>query len=334
MPEHGPAEIAGIPIADSLLEQLRANATIEPVLVDDDGTPRHDRETLPRPVPQDRAGGAATRSRLSDLRPPPPTPDPSPPTPLLGRHRRDLRPGRGVHHLPPRPRPPRPLRPRRQPQPARRPPQGPPRRPHPPTTPTDRPPTTPRRTARRMTAAVRSRAMSVDVLPVPYGEPAARALFDAVVAAKGGDPLAPVTVVVPTNYVGVAARRLLGARDARAGHARRRRRRGSDVPHRVPAGRAAGCTPPRGRAPAPGVHPGARRGRARGVGDGTGDLRPGRRPPRDRGRARRRLPRAGGDRRRRARCARAHGAARRRRRADHATGAGRARRPSGTTSAT
>ena len=29
----------GIPIADSLLEQLRANATIEPVLVDDDGTP-------------------------------------------------------------------------------------------------------------------------------------------------------------------------------------------------------------------------------------------------------------------------------------------------------
>jgi hypothetical protein len=40
VPEHGPAEIAGIPIADSLLEQLRANATIEPVLVDNDGTPR------------------------------------------------------------------------------------------------------------------------------------------------------------------------------------------------------------------------------------------------------------------------------------------------------
>ena len=35
--QHGPAEIAGIPIADSLLEQLRANATIEPVLVDDHG---------------------------------------------------------------------------------------------------------------------------------------------------------------------------------------------------------------------------------------------------------------------------------------------------------
>ena len=39
VPPHGPAEIAGIPIADSLLEQLRANASIELVLVDDDGTP-------------------------------------------------------------------------------------------------------------------------------------------------------------------------------------------------------------------------------------------------------------------------------------------------------
>jgi hypothetical protein len=37
VPLEGPAEIAGVPIADSLLEQLRANATIEPVLVDDDG---------------------------------------------------------------------------------------------------------------------------------------------------------------------------------------------------------------------------------------------------------------------------------------------------------
>jgi hypothetical protein len=39
LPAHGPAEIAGIPIADSLLEQLRANSTIEPVLVDDHGAP-------------------------------------------------------------------------------------------------------------------------------------------------------------------------------------------------------------------------------------------------------------------------------------------------------
>ena len=37
VPLHGPAEIAGIPIADCLVEQLRANASITPVLVDDDG---------------------------------------------------------------------------------------------------------------------------------------------------------------------------------------------------------------------------------------------------------------------------------------------------------
>jgi hypothetical protein len=37
VPLEGPAHIAGVPIADSLLEQLRANATIEPVLVDDTG---------------------------------------------------------------------------------------------------------------------------------------------------------------------------------------------------------------------------------------------------------------------------------------------------------
>ncbi len=39
IPLSGAAEIAGVPIADSRLEQLRANASIEPVLVDDDGTP-------------------------------------------------------------------------------------------------------------------------------------------------------------------------------------------------------------------------------------------------------------------------------------------------------
>jgi HNH endonuclease len=37
VPLDGPAEIAGVPIADSLLEQLRANASITPVLVGDDG---------------------------------------------------------------------------------------------------------------------------------------------------------------------------------------------------------------------------------------------------------------------------------------------------------
>jgi RecB family exonuclease len=46
---------------------------------------------------------------------------------------------------------------------------------------------------------------------VRYGRPAASALRDAVRAAKSGDPLAPVTVVVPSNHVGVAARRLLAS---------------------------------------------------------------------------------------------------------------------------
>ena len=53
--------------------------------------------------------------------------------------------------------------------------------------------------------------MPVELLPVPYGPAASRALHAAVARAKAGDPLAPVTVVVPTNYVGVGARRLLGS---------------------------------------------------------------------------------------------------------------------------
>ena len=37
VPLAGPAEIAGVPIADSVVEALRANARVEPVLVDDRG---------------------------------------------------------------------------------------------------------------------------------------------------------------------------------------------------------------------------------------------------------------------------------------------------------
>ena len=36
---HGPATIAGIPLPDAMVEQLRASASIEPLLVDDDGFP-------------------------------------------------------------------------------------------------------------------------------------------------------------------------------------------------------------------------------------------------------------------------------------------------------
>lgn len=51
----------------------------------------------------------------------------------------------------------------------------------------------------------------VPVTSVPYGRPAAEALRTAVAEAKGGDPLAPVTVVVPSNHVGVTVRRLLAS---------------------------------------------------------------------------------------------------------------------------
>jgi RecB family exonuclease len=53
--------------------------------------------------------------------------------------------------------------------------------------------------------------MGLDVVTVAVGRPAAAALRDAVAAGKHDDPLAPVSVVVPTNYVGVAARRALAS---------------------------------------------------------------------------------------------------------------------------
>ena len=38
VPLTGPATVAGVPLPDSMVEQLRANATLEPVLIDDDDT--------------------------------------------------------------------------------------------------------------------------------------------------------------------------------------------------------------------------------------------------------------------------------------------------------
>src|SRR5262249_44274200 len=39
VPEHGPAEICGIPLPDTMVETLRASASVEPVPVDDEGVP-------------------------------------------------------------------------------------------------------------------------------------------------------------------------------------------------------------------------------------------------------------------------------------------------------
>ncbi|HLF41488.1 MAG TPA: hypothetical protein VI854_08445, partial [Acidimicrobiia bacterium] len=53
--------------------------------------------------------------------------------------------------------------------------------------------------------------MTPDLRVVPHGRPATEALAAVVAAAKRRSPLAPVTVVVPSNLVGLAARRLLGS---------------------------------------------------------------------------------------------------------------------------
>ena len=55
--------------------------------------------------------------------------------------------------------------------------------------------------------------MSIKVVCTPYGPPATERLTEQITALKKGDPLAPVTVVVPTNIAGLATRRALGAQD-------------------------------------------------------------------------------------------------------------------------
>ena len=50
---------------------------------------------------------------------------------------------------------------------------------------------------------------------VPYGPPSAIALRDVLIAAKGDDALAAVTVAVPSNYVGLSLRQRLGSGELR-----------------------------------------------------------------------------------------------------------------------
>jgi len=54
--------------------------------------------------------------------------------------------------------------------------------------------------------------MSIEVLATPYGPAATELLGERIAALKGGDPLAPVSVVVPTNVAAIGVRRALGRR--------------------------------------------------------------------------------------------------------------------------
>ena len=53
--------------------------------------------------------------------------------------------------------------------------------------------------------------VGVNIRWLPYGRPAAEALRATISEAKGDEPLTLVSVVVPSNYVGVATRRLLAS---------------------------------------------------------------------------------------------------------------------------
>ena len=144
----------------------------------------------------------------------------------------------------------------------------------------------------------------ITVVPTAYGRAASQALRDAVARAKRADALAPVTVVVPTNSVGVSARRRLASGELGAVSERGARRRRRHVPHRLPARGAARRGRARGGGPAAGVDARRRVGGPPRAGAQRRAVRAGRAASRDRGGARRRAPRARRPRRRAARPAR------------------------------
>ncbi|HAY68123.1 MAG TPA: hypothetical protein DCY82_07530, partial [Acidimicrobiaceae bacterium] len=56
-------------------------------------------------------------------------------------------------------------------------------------------------------------AVGTNIVVSEYGRAASAALARAIVDAKAGVALAPVTVIVPSNFAGLAARRMLGSGD-------------------------------------------------------------------------------------------------------------------------
>jgi len=55
------------------------------------------------------------------------------------------------------------------------------------------------------------RGVAIEAVPTPYGREALQKLHRLVASIKADDPLVPVTVLVPSNYVGVSARRMLAS---------------------------------------------------------------------------------------------------------------------------
>ncbi len=139
------------------------------------------------------------------------------------------------------------------------------------------------------------RDVPIHTTAVPYGASALDALAAAVRAAKGDDPLVPVTIVVPTNTAGVMARRALGRRGGATA---------IDVAHGLSPRRAARVLIAARRRPQAGVHAGRRPRRQAGAARLAGSLSRRRRAPLHRRRPARSLPRAPPRRSRRAHRAR------------------------------